>query len=99
MAKRRVDEIVSFKLRLPEGLRQQLEAEAEKAERSINSEILWRLGQTFGEKWQAFIAGVEAREKAEEEIRQELVERLVKTPEVMKIISEMVPQRGPKGSR
>jgi hypothetical protein len=70
--KRRLDDTVNLRLRLPEALRQRLDAEAEKANRSLNSEILWRLGQTFGEEWQRFIAGVEEREKREKELREQL---------------------------
>ena len=40
--------------------------------RSLNSEVLWRLGQTFGEEWLRFIAGVEEREKREKELREQL---------------------------
>lgn len=86
MAKRRLDQTVSFKLRMPEALRQKLEGEAEEAGRSINSEILWRLGQTFSEQWQRFIAGVEEREKKAEEV----LERLAQSPEVQKIITDLI---------
>lgn len=84
--KKRADEVISFKLRMPEALRQKIEAEAEKAERSMNSEILYRLGQTFGEEWQRFIAGVEEREKSEQEWRQ----RMLQDPEVQKGIWEVI---------
>ena len=84
--KKRADEVISFKLRMPEALRQKIEAEAEKAERSMNSEILYRLGQTFGEEWQRFINGVEEREKSEEEWRQ----RMLQDPKVQKGIWEVI---------
>ena len=84
--KKRADEVISFKLRMPEALRQKIEAEAEKAERSMNSEILYRLGQTFGEEWQQFINGVEEREKSEEEWRQ----RMLQDPKVQKGIWEVI---------
>ncbi len=86
MAKRRVDQVISFKLRMPEGLRQKLEAEADKSERSINSEILWRLGQTFGEEWQRFIAGVEEQERSE----QERVDELLQNPKVREAARQIV---------
>jgi hypothetical protein len=86
MAKRHVDQVVSFKLRLPEGLRQKLEAEAQKSERSINSEILWRLGQTFGEEWQRFVARMEERERSEQELR----ERIAQDPKFQKLFAEMI---------
>ena len=70
--KRKPADTVALQVRMPEALRQQLAAEAEKANRSLNSEVLWRLGQTFGEEWQRFIAGVEEREKREKELREQL---------------------------
>jgi hypothetical protein len=84
--KKSVHEVVSFKLRMPEGLRQKIEAEATKAERSMNSEILWRLGQTFGEEWQRFIAGVEAQEKSDEEF----LERMRQDPAHKKFMAELI---------
>jgi hypothetical protein len=86
MAKRRDDEVVSFKLRLPEGLRRQLEAEAQKSKRSINSEILWRLGQTFGEEWRRFITGVEELERTE----QERMDRLMQDPKVQESLKRII---------
>jgi predicted metal-dependent peptidase len=92
MAKRRsIDEMISFKLRMPEGLRQKLEAEAEKAERSINSEILWRLGHTFNAEWQGLIAEVEKREKELEEFR----ERMMQSPELQKIVGNLIAKHPP----
>jgi hypothetical protein len=87
--KRRPDDTVNLRLRLPEALRKALDAEAEKANRSLNSEILWRLGQTFGEEWQRFIAGVEEREKSEQEHRQKMVEQLLQDPEFMAMIDRL----------
>jgi Arc-like DNA binding domain len=70
--KRKLADTVALQVRMPEALRQRLAAEAEKANRSLNSEVLWRLGQTFGDEWQRFIAGVEEREKREKELREQL---------------------------
>ena len=96
MAKRRIDETISFKLRMPEGLRQKLEAEAEKAERSMNSEILWRLGHTFSAEWQEFIAVIVEREKKVEE----LGKRMMESPALQKIVSDLVAKHcADKGSR
>jgi hypothetical protein len=86
MAKKRIDETISFKLRMPEGLRQKLEDEAEKAERSMNSEILWRLGHTFSAEWQGLIAVVEEREKKVEELGQ----RMMENPALQKIVSDLI---------
>lgn len=93
MARRAATDTVNLRLRLPEALRQKLEAEAEEAGRSMNSEILWRLGQTFSEQWQRFIAGVEERERKAEEIGK----RLAESPEVQKIISDLIAKHEGKG--
>jgi len=87
--KKRLDEVISFKLRMPEGLRQKIEAEAANAERSMNSEILYRLGQTFGEEWQRFISRVEEREKGEQEHRQKMVEQLLQDPNFVAMIDRL----------
>ena len=71
MAKLPTDE-VNLRLRLPEGLRQKLADEAEKANRSLNSEILWRLSHTLGGKWEEFVAEAEEAEKGRQEILEEM---------------------------
>jgi hypothetical protein len=48
MAKRKPDDIVNMKVRFTEEIRARLEQEAKKSNRSINSEIVYRLLQTFG---------------------------------------------------
>jgi hypothetical protein len=73
---------VNLRLRLPEALRAKLSAEADRAERSLNSEILWRLGQTFSEEWQRFIAGMEEIERNEQEIR----DRALQDPKLQEAI-------------
>jgi hypothetical protein len=93
MPKRRIDQTISFKLRMPEGLRQKLEAEAAEAKRSMNSEILWRLGQTFGEQWQRFIAGIEERERSEQELR----DRMMENPALQKIVADLIAKHRAKG--
>jgi hypothetical protein len=49
MAKRKKTEIVQFKVRLREALRQQLESAAKAQERSLNSEIVTRLEQSIAQ--------------------------------------------------
>jgi Arc-like DNA binding domain len=44
---------VKLVLRLPEALHHQLTFEAKRAVRSLNSEILWRLGMSVAEQWGA----------------------------------------------
>ena len=70
-------------------------AVAESAHRSLNSEILWRLGQTFSEQWQRFVAGIE-----EDEInRQEWMKRLVENPKFQQVMSEIIEANPPKRSK
>lgn len=54
---------IALQVRMTEGLRRKLASAAEKNGRSLNAEILWRLGQTF-EK--------EERKKPDEEILETL---------------------------
>ena len=84
--KRKPADTVALQVRMPEALRQRLAVEAEKANRSLNSEVLWRLGQTFGEEWQRFIAGVETREKKAQEIR----DQVLQDPELQKVLTKLV---------
>ncbi len=94
MPKRHIDEMISFKLRMPEGLRQKLEAEAEKSGRSMNSEILWRLGHSFSPEWQDAIAKVVKREKEAEEFK----ERMMQSPALQKVVGDLIAKHD-KGSR
>jgi hypothetical protein len=52
---RKPSDIIALQVRLAESLRRKLATAAEKSGRSLNSEILWRLGQTFDEPehWEA----------------------------------------------
>jgi hypothetical protein len=86
------DTIVNLRLRLPEALRRQLVAEAEAAKRSLNSEILWRLGQTFSERWQKFIAGI----AEEEDQRQEFLKRLQANPDFQETLWKIIQANPPK---
>ncbi len=83
---RKVTETANLRLRLPEGLRQRLANEAEKAQRSLNSEIIWRLGQTLSEEWQRFIAGMEEKEQHE----QEFIERAMQSPAMRKVLADLI---------
>jgi hypothetical protein len=55
--------IANLRLRLPETLRKKLAQEAEKSERSLNSEILWRLGQSLGTEGAAIVHEFDALEQ------------------------------------
>ena len=75
---RKATDLVNLTLRLPEALRQQLASKAENANRSLNSQILWRLGQTFSDQWRGFVAGVEEQQRREEEE----LERIMQSPKM-----------------
>jgi predicted Ser/Thr protein kinase len=48
MPKRKPTDIVSLKIRFTEAMRTRIEQEAKKANRSLNGEMVYRLGLTFG---------------------------------------------------
>jgi hypothetical protein len=92
VAKPRADDaVVNLNVRMPELLRRQLVAEAESAKRSLNSEVLWRLGQTFSPEWQRFIAGI-----AEEQDRQrDVIDQLLQNPRLQQTLRELIAQVQP----
>jgi Arc-like DNA binding domain len=92
---RKPTDTANLRLRLPEGLRKKLANEAEGNNRSLNSEILWRLGQTLSEEWQRFIAGMEKREKDE----QERVDQLLQNPELREYVTKLVAKMPKKEGR
>jgi hypothetical protein len=87
---RKPTDTIALQVRMPEAIRRHLASEAEKAQRSLNSEILWRLNQTLSQEWREFIAGQEEAEKRE----LALYERLKLNPKfqetVQRIIKEML---------
>ena len=85
MARKDTD-VVNLRLRLPEGLRKQLDVAAEKSKRSLNSEILWRLGQTFGKEWMEFVGEIEEQERNEKE----RAERFLNNPEARAKVSKII---------
>jgi hypothetical protein len=74
------DAIVNIRLRLPAALHSTLTKEAEAARRSLNSEILWRLSETLGDAWKAFVAEIERKERADQEFLKQTRERLAADP-------------------
>jgi hypothetical protein len=83
---RKPTDIVLLQLRLPEALRKRLANEAETSKRSLNSEVLWRLGQTLDDRWQEFIANIEKQKQDE----QEFLERLRANPETRKLLEHLI---------
>jgi Arc-like DNA binding dprotein len=77
---RKLHEAVHLQVRMAEALRRKLANAAEENSRSLNAEILWRLGQTFGEDWQRYMARFEERERAARQL----------SPELEKYVAEIV---------
>jgi len=78
--KRKPDDPMALQVRMTEGLHVKLVEAAEANSRSLNSEIVWRLGQSFGEdEW-----GKQAEEKDQrlkEKIREVMEEFMAKRKE------------------
>jgi Arc-like DNA binding domain len=84
--KRHPTEIVALQVRLTEALRKELADEAEKNKRSLNSEILWRLGQTLDARWQEYISIIDKQHQDE----QEMLARLRADPEHRKLLENLI---------
>ena len=93
---RKPTEIVNLRLRLPEGLRKRLAAEGEKSQRSLNSEIVWRLGQSLGAEGAAFVQDYETAEAFLKRKLEEIVEKLIAERGVQK---NETPPEAPKLKR
>jgi hypothetical protein len=76
-------------------LRRKLVSAAEKNARSLNSEILWRLGQTFDEEWGRLVAGMEDQERRD----QEFLDRMRHDPKMQKTLAEIIAKLPKKESR
>lgn len=87
---------VNLRLRLPEALRLKLVSEADRNKRSINSEILYRLDQTFGEEFLRFITHQEERERSD----QELLDKFRQDPRAQATMRDLIEKYfADKGSR
>jgi hypothetical protein len=76
-APRKFDEPVNLRLRMPEALRKRLEAEAKANERSLNSEIVYRLGQSLGPEGAEMVTLYESMDQRMERKLQELVAAMI----------------------
>ena len=91
---RKPSETINLRVRMPEALRTTIAVEAAKAGRSLNSEILYRLGLTLDEKWQRFVAGIEKEATSVAELR----ERVINSPEMAQIVNKLIERdRSSKG--
>jgi hypothetical protein len=77
---------IALQVRMTEGLRRKLANAAEQNARSLNSEILWRLGQTFDAEWQELVEDMEDRAKRE----QEFLDRMAENPRMQKTLAELI---------
>jgi hypothetical protein len=68
---------VALQVRLPDALRRKLAAEAEKSQRSLNSEIVWRLGQSLGAEGGVLVDQHEAAEKERAKVLDEIIKEWV----------------------
>ena len=76
MAKRKPTDIVNLKVRLTEQLRARLEQDAKKNNRSLNKEIVHRLGLTYGEQGAAMANQFDEIEKQMWEQLQGMVRKI-----------------------
>jgi len=83
---RKPTDTVALQVRLVEGLRRKLASSAEKNGRSLNSEIVWRLGQSFGSEGAAWSDQHETSEKG----RDNFLKAMVNTPEFRWLAAETV---------
>ena len=83
---RKPSETINLRVRMPEALRATVAVEAAKAGRSLNAEILYRLGLTLGEKWQRFVAGIEEEERSD----QELLNRALENPKLQDTLRNII---------
>jgi hypothetical protein len=77
MAKRKPDDIVNMKVRFTEAMRARIEQEAKKSNRSINGEIVHRLGVSFGAEGPMLVKQFEERTKELAKELDEIVKRIV----------------------
>jgi hypothetical protein len=75
--KRSATDIVSLKVRFTEAMRARIEQEAKKNQRSLNGEIVYRLGTTFGAEGIPLVAEFEEVEERLSRHLREIVERFV----------------------
>jgi len=79
MARKPTDpDIVNLRLRMPESLRKTLAGIAEKSGRSLNSEIVWRLGQSLGPEGEEYAKQYETTEEYLRKKLDELVAEIIK---------------------
>lgn len=81
MAPPKSDKLVNLRVRMPEALRKKLSAESNANERSLNSEIVYKLGRSFGAEGLEMAIMFESSEQRTKRVLEELVAKLVPVPE------------------
>jgi hypothetical protein len=89
---RKPNDPIALQVRMTEALRRKLASAAEENARSLNSEILWRLGQTFDAEWGHLTLEMEEREKRE----QDFLDRWSQDPKKVKVLAELIAKHLPK---
>ncbi len=74
--KRSARDVVSLKVRFTEAMRARIEQEAKKNQRSLNGEIVYRLGTTFGAEGVELVGQYEEAEKELARRLSEIVEQI-----------------------
>jgi hypothetical protein len=77
-SKRKPTDLVNLKVRFTEAMRKRIEQEAKKNQRSLNGEIVYRLGVSFGEEGVALAAQFEEAEKEVARMFREIVSQIIK---------------------
>jgi hypothetical protein len=90
---RKPSDPISLQVRMTEALRRKLASAAEKNARSLNSEILWRLGQSLDEEGRQAAEEMEYEEKRD----QEFLERMRRDPKAQKAVAEIIAKLFPHG--
>ncbi|MGA8584254.1 MAG: Arc family DNA-binding protein [Roseiarcus sp.] len=70
-------DIVALQVRLTEAMRRQLVAEAKANERSLNSEIVYRLGQSLGPAGLKMVKAHETEEQNNRRVLEEIVREII----------------------
>jgi Arc-like DNA binding domain len=74
---RKTTDTVNLRVRMPDGIRKRLALEAEKSRRSLNSEIVWRLGQSLGPEGTELVQEHESTEERMRKMLEGIVAKLI----------------------
>ena len=88
MPPRKSTDTVNLRIRLPEGLRKLLADTAERNKRSLNSEIVWRLGQTLGPEGEFYIKEHATMEEHLAQALNKAVTRLIEDEDYIKRLTQ-----------